>query len=57
MEVDSKDEALMIVLSFYKKNTKITKLCKFRFKAVEVELPQEPDKVTTPPSVMLFVVC
>ena len=40
MDVDSKDEALRIVPSFYRKNTKITKLSKFNLKNVEEMLGQ-----------------
>jgi hypothetical protein len=35
METDSKDDALRIVPSFYRKDTKITKLNKFNLKDVE----------------------
>jgi hypothetical protein len=35
MDVDNKDEALRIVPSFYRKDTKITKLSKFNLKEVE----------------------
>jgi len=35
MEADSKDEALRIIPSFYRKDTKITKLNKFVLKDVE----------------------
>jgi replicative superfamily II helicase len=40
MEVDSKDEALRIVPSFYWKDTKITLLNKFKLKEVEELLRQ-----------------
>jgi len=35
MDIDSKDEAFRIVPSFYRKDTKVTLLEKFRLKDVE----------------------
>jgi hypothetical protein len=44
LEVDSKDEALRIVPSFYWKDTKIIKLTKFKLKEVEDMLMQHEKK-------------
>jgi hypothetical protein len=40
LEVNNKDEAIMVVPPYYRKDTKVTKLSKFNLKEVENMLAQ-----------------